>query len=172
MLVDCGAGAVFRMAQLGIDWRTITHLALTHFHADHTGQLGALKNATLLIGKGDWDGITATPPMGGANVKGFEAWIAEKRKVETQTGDKDWYSFCRGDAASAGAAPASGCACCAELASPGLLLTTITWPHFLHRILNALPLTFSSAIWYFVVQLSQTIFMLKVFPLRAVRGSY
>ena len=37
VLVDCGAGAVFRMAQLGIDWRTITHLALTHFHADHLG---------------------------------------------------------------------------------------------------------------------------------------
>ena len=39
VLVDCGAGAVFRMAQLGIDWRTITHLALTHFHADHTNDL-------------------------------------------------------------------------------------------------------------------------------------
>jgi len=39
LLVDCGSGVVFRMAQLGIDWQTITHLALTHFHADHTNDL-------------------------------------------------------------------------------------------------------------------------------------
>lgn len=42
LLVDCGSGAVFRMAQLGIDWRTITHVALTHFHADHTNDLANL----------------------------------------------------------------------------------------------------------------------------------
>jgi ribonuclease BN (tRNA processing enzyme) len=35
LLVDCGSGAVFRMAQLGLDWQSITHVALTHFHADH-----------------------------------------------------------------------------------------------------------------------------------------
>lgn len=58
-------------------------------HADHTGQLAALKNATLLIGKGDWDGITANPPAVGANTKGLAEWIAEKHKVETQGADKD-----------------------------------------------------------------------------------
>ncbi len=42
LLVDCGGGAVARMAQLGIDWRTITHIALTHFHADHTNDLANL----------------------------------------------------------------------------------------------------------------------------------
>ncbi len=42
LLVDCGSGAVFRMAQLGIDWTTITHLALTHFHADHTNDVANL----------------------------------------------------------------------------------------------------------------------------------
>jgi glyoxylase-like metal-dependent hydrolase (beta-lactamase superfamily II) len=51
--------------------------------------LDSLRNATLLIGKGDWDGINASPPMGGANVKGFAEWIAEKRKVEPQSADKD-----------------------------------------------------------------------------------
>ncbi len=67
----------------------VKYVGISHFHADHTGQLAVLKNATLLIGKGDWDGITANPPMAGANAKGFAEWIAEKRKVETQTGDKD-----------------------------------------------------------------------------------
>lgn len=42
LLVDCGSGAVYRMAQLGIDWGTITHLALTHFHADHTNDVANL----------------------------------------------------------------------------------------------------------------------------------
>ena len=42
LLVDCGSGAVFRMAQLGIAWTTLTHVALTHFHADHTNDLANL----------------------------------------------------------------------------------------------------------------------------------
>jgi ribonuclease BN (tRNA processing enzyme) len=42
LLVDCGGGAVARMAQLGVDWQSITHLALTHFHADHTNDLANL----------------------------------------------------------------------------------------------------------------------------------
>ena len=42
MLLDCGSGSVFRMAQMGIDWMGITHLALTHFHADHTTDIATL----------------------------------------------------------------------------------------------------------------------------------
>ena len=42
LLLDCGSGAVFRMAQRGIDWMGITHLALTHFHADHTTDVATL----------------------------------------------------------------------------------------------------------------------------------
>ena len=35
ILLDCGSGVSFRLAALGVDWATITHVALTHFHADH-----------------------------------------------------------------------------------------------------------------------------------------
>ena len=42
LLLDCGSGSVHRMAQLGIDWMAITHIALTHFHADHTTDLATL----------------------------------------------------------------------------------------------------------------------------------
>ena len=42
LLLDCGSGVVFRMAQRGIDWMGITHLALTHFHADHTTDIATL----------------------------------------------------------------------------------------------------------------------------------
>ena len=42
LLLDCGSGAVHRMAALGIAWSTITHVAITHFHADHISDLPML----------------------------------------------------------------------------------------------------------------------------------
>jgi ribonuclease BN (tRNA processing enzyme) len=42
LLLDCGSGAAHRMAGLGVDWWGITHVALTHFHADHIGDLPTL----------------------------------------------------------------------------------------------------------------------------------
>lgn len=42
LLLDCGSGAVHRMANLGVDWSGITHVALTHFHADHIADLPLL----------------------------------------------------------------------------------------------------------------------------------
>ena len=77
------------LAQVNVKPEQVKFVGISHFHADHTGQLASLTNATLLIGKGDWDGVTANPPMGGANAAGFKQWIAEGRKVEPLTGDKD-----------------------------------------------------------------------------------
>jgi ribonuclease BN (tRNA processing enzyme) len=45
LLIDCGSGVVFRLSQLGLEWERLTHVALTHFHADHTIDL-----ATLIFG--------------------------------------------------------------------------------------------------------------------------
>lgn len=39
LLFDCGAGALHRAAAHGIAWHRATHVALTHFHADHWGEL-------------------------------------------------------------------------------------------------------------------------------------
>ncbi|MCC6241266.1 MAG: ribonuclease Z [Gemmatimonadaceae bacterium] len=39
LLLDCGAGAVHRMASFGIAWSDITHVAITHFHPDHVADL-------------------------------------------------------------------------------------------------------------------------------------
>jgi N-acyl homoserine lactone hydrolase len=82
-------GIADRLQQLNVTPDQVKYVGISHFHGDHTGQLAPFTNATLLIGKGDWDGITATPPMQGANVAGFKSWIDEKRKVEPLTGDKD-----------------------------------------------------------------------------------
>lgn len=42
MLFDCGPGVVHRMARLGVEWQTITHVCLTHFHNDHIGDVPML----------------------------------------------------------------------------------------------------------------------------------
>jgi ribonuclease BN (tRNA processing enzyme) len=42
LLLDCGSGAVHRMENLGIDWSSITHVAITHFHADHIADIPML----------------------------------------------------------------------------------------------------------------------------------
>jgi ribonuclease BN (tRNA processing enzyme) len=42
LLLDCGAGVVHGMARLGVDWRGITHLVVTHFHNDHIGDVPML----------------------------------------------------------------------------------------------------------------------------------
>jgi ribonuclease BN (tRNA processing enzyme) len=39
LLMDCGSGITTRLADLGLAWQDITHLAITHFHADHVVDL-------------------------------------------------------------------------------------------------------------------------------------
>jgi len=78
------------LAQVKVKPEQVKFVGISHFHADHTGQLAPFTGATLMIGKGDWDGITANPPAAGANAAGFKQWIAEGRKVEPLAGgDKD-----------------------------------------------------------------------------------
>jgi N-acyl homoserine lactone hydrolase len=77
------------LKQINVSPEQVKFVGISHFHADHTGQLLPFTNATLLIGKGDWDGVTANPPLQGANLTGFKVWISEKRKVEPQSADKD-----------------------------------------------------------------------------------
>ena len=42
LMLDCGSGVAFRLAELAIDWTRITHVALSHFHADHVLDLPTL----------------------------------------------------------------------------------------------------------------------------------
>src|SRR5258708_11402049 len=56
-------GIVERLAEVKAKPEQVKYVGISHFHGDHTGQLSPFANATLLIGKGDWDGITAMPPV-------------------------------------------------------------------------------------------------------------
>ncbi len=42
ILLDCGAGALHRLAQFGLPWHAVTHVILSHFHPDHWGELPML----------------------------------------------------------------------------------------------------------------------------------
>ncbi|MES2177289.1 MAG: MBL fold metallo-hydrolase [Gemmatimonadota bacterium] len=42
LLLDCGSGVTHRLAEGGIAWREITHVAFTHFHTDHIGDFATL----------------------------------------------------------------------------------------------------------------------------------
>lgn len=41
-IVDCGAGALQGLARAGLPWGEVTHLLITHFHADHINDIPAL----------------------------------------------------------------------------------------------------------------------------------
>ncbi|MBA2965455.1 MULTISPECIES: N-acyl homoserine lactonase family protein [Ramlibacter] len=78
-----------QLGQLKIRPEQVKYVGISHFHADHTGQLGALPGATLLIGDREWAALTAPKPMAGANVDAFKPWISGGAKVEPQAADKD-----------------------------------------------------------------------------------
>lgn len=42
ILLDCGSGIAHRLAALGLPWRTLTHVAITHFHTDHIADFATL----------------------------------------------------------------------------------------------------------------------------------
>jgi ribonuclease BN (tRNA processing enzyme) len=42
VLLDCGSGVVHGLAKSHVNWMAITHVAITHFHADHLSDLAFL----------------------------------------------------------------------------------------------------------------------------------
>jgi glyoxylase-like metal-dependent hydrolase (beta-lactamase superfamily II) len=78
-----------QLAQIKIRPEQVKYVGISHYHADHTGQVGSLPNATLLIGKGDWDAITAPKPAQGVNAAPFGHWMSGGGKIEPLMLDKD-----------------------------------------------------------------------------------
>lgn len=42
VMMDCGAGTLHALARYRCPWEHMTHLFVSHFHADHIGELGSL----------------------------------------------------------------------------------------------------------------------------------
>jgi N-acyl homoserine lactone hydrolase len=80
---------VEQLAQLNLKPEQIKFIGVSHYHGDHIGQAASFPQATLLIGKGDWDALTSTPPMTGANPAPVTHWISGGGKLEVVPRDKD-----------------------------------------------------------------------------------
>jgi N-acyl homoserine lactone hydrolase len=77
------------LAKIDVKPEQIKFVGISHYHADHTGQIASFPKATLLIGAKEWDAISAPKPAEGVNFKPFESWIKGDSKVEPVPTDKD-----------------------------------------------------------------------------------
>lgn len=83
LLLDCGAGTLHRAAALDLPWHTVQHIAITHFHVDHWGELPHFlfalrwgiepaRSAPLVL----W-GPAGLRERLGALARGFGDWVLE-----------------------------------------------------------------------------------------------
>lgn len=77
-----------RLKGLGLTPAQVTHVGISHHHADHSGGAKDFPNAELLIGKGDWDALKAMKPdeRGAAQLA---HWLTGSGKATPVAGDKD-----------------------------------------------------------------------------------
>src|SRR5215213_3540505 len=80
---------VDQLAKLDVKPEQIKYVGISHYHADHTGQVASFPKSTVLIGAKEWEAITAPKPAAGVNFKPFESWIKGESKVEPLALDKD-----------------------------------------------------------------------------------
>jgi N-acyl homoserine lactone hydrolase len=80
---------VEQLAQLHLQPEQITFVGISHYHGDHVGQVASFPQATLLIGKADWDALNDAKPNAAINPANFAHWISGGGKVEPVSGDKD-----------------------------------------------------------------------------------
>jgi glyoxylase-like metal-dependent hydrolase (beta-lactamase superfamily II) len=77
------------LAKIDVKPDQIKYVGISHYHADHTGQVASFPKATLLIGSKEWEAISSPKPAQGVNFKPFESWIKGDSKVEPLPLDKD-----------------------------------------------------------------------------------
>src|SRR6516162_4664230 len=71
---------VDQLEKIGVKADQIKYVGISHYHGDHTGQVGSFPKATLLIGSREWDAITSPKPAEGVNFKPFENWAKGEGK--------------------------------------------------------------------------------------------
>ncbi len=81
LLMDCGAGVIHRLAHFHLPWERVSHVALTHFHPDHYGELPALlfalRHATKRVEPLVIVGPPGTVRLVKALAEGFGAWLLD-----------------------------------------------------------------------------------------------
>jgi N-acyl homoserine lactone hydrolase len=80
---------VDQLAKIDVKPEQIKYVGISHYHADHTGQVASFPKSTILIGEKEWEAISAPKPATGVNFRPFESWIKGEGKVEPLALDKD-----------------------------------------------------------------------------------
>lgn len=83
------ASLIGELARIGIRPDAIDIIAVSHLHWDHIGQAASFPNARLLIGKEDWQALTAAQPGPRLQPYRFAPWIEGRARREAIVGDKD-----------------------------------------------------------------------------------
>jgi N-acyl homoserine lactone hydrolase len=83
---------VDQIALLQVKPEQVKFVGISHYHPDHTGQVGSFPQSTLLIGKGDWDVLTSPKPPPSAPTAPFGHFISGAGKVEPVPLDKDVFN--------------------------------------------------------------------------------
>lgn len=70
VLLDCGPGTLHGLQRHGVEWQALTHVAVTHYHLDHVGDLAAVLFALE-------HGVRPprTRPLTLVGPRGFGAWL-------------------------------------------------------------------------------------------------
>lgn len=78
-----------QLAQINVRPDRIEFVGISHYHGDHTGQATQFPEATLLIGKGDFEALKSNPPPQGAAPTHIQPWIDGTSKVVPLREDHD-----------------------------------------------------------------------------------
>ena len=74
-----------QLARIGVKPEDVSFVGVSHYHFDHIGQLGDFPQATLFIGREDFE-VLKSPEWPGPDMS---YWTGGKGKVEPVRGDKD-----------------------------------------------------------------------------------
>jgi len=77
------------LAELKLPTASVKYVGISHYHGDHTGQAKLFPQATLLIGKGDWDALNDPKLAATTNLANFAPWISGGANIEPLAADKD-----------------------------------------------------------------------------------
>ncbi len=80
---------VEQLRQLNLTPAQIGRVGISHYHSDHTGQARDFPGATLMIGAGDWNALTAKNRAPGVDPTPLDHWVSGAGKHDAVQGDKD-----------------------------------------------------------------------------------
>jgi len=88
IVVDCGCGAVHRLAEVGYDANQVTTVLVTHCHADHVAELGSMVSFAWSSGRNGADPDRRLEVWGPTGIADYEAGtkLALRRSIADQEG--------------------------------------------------------------------------------------